>query len=86
MTPNERRKHDFKWSYKTLIIHSFLQLEQIYEINSYRSEVQQCIECGKAFICVNYPCRIERNQIGEKFSVCSHCAKALSYDTHILRN
>ena len=32
MTPNERRKHDFKWSYKTLIFDSFLQLEQIMKL------------------------------------------------------
>ncbi|XP_038171197.1 zinc finger protein 431-like isoform X3 [Arvicola amphibius] len=30
--------------------------------------------------------RIERNQIGEKFSIYSHCAKALCYNTHPIKN
>ncbi|KAK7795288.1 hypothetical protein U0070_018261, partial [Myodes glareolus] len=58
-----------------------------YKINSYRYKVQQCLECGKSFKCANYPCRIERNQNGEKkLSVYTHCVKALSYDTHLLHN
>ncbi|KAL6083920.1 hypothetical protein STEG23_037997, partial [Scotinomys teguina] len=58
--------------YKDVMLETYSNLTNI-DIN-----IQQCIECCKAFTHANYPFRYERSQ-REKSSISSQCVKALAY-------
>ncbi|KAK7799128.1 hypothetical protein U0070_009146, partial [Myodes glareolus] len=67
-------------------LYKYMMLEIYCNLTTLNMLVQECIECGKAFICFDYACRIERNNSGKKLLVHPQCVKTLAYDSQLQRN